>query len=123
MFLSNLTQYSHTGFIIFRLVLGIIFVYHGAPKMAKSKMLSQGMGFPAPSIFILGLAEALAGLSVIFNFYIQIGALIIAIVMLGALYMKILKWKVPFFAQDKTGWEFDLILFASAIALLLGMGR
>jgi uncharacterized membrane protein YphA (DoxX/SURF4 family) len=43
--------------------------------------------------------------------------------MLGALWHKMFKWKIPFLAADKTGWEFDFILLGAAIALLfIGAG-
>ena len=32
------------------------------------------------------------------------------------------KWGMPFAAMDKTGWEFDLILFAANIFLLVHGG-
>ncbi len=40
--------------------------------------------------------------------------------MVGAIGMKMMKWGVPFGAMDKTGWEFDLILLAANIAIILG---
>ena len=50
--------------------------------------------------------------------------ILIGLVMLGALKLKIFKWKAPFSAHDKMGWEFDLILLAAAAALLfLGAGN
>ena len=60
----------------------------------------------------------MAGLSVLFGLLTQLGALAIAVVMAGALHYKINKWRMPFTAMDKTGWEFDLVLLASALLLI-----
>ena len=39
--------------------------------------------------------------------------------MLGAIYFKIFKWKMPFTSQTSTGWEFDLVLLAAGLVILV----
>lgn len=78
------------------------------------------MGWSASSIMLLGFVEAVGALSVLFGVYTQAGALLLGLVMIGAIYFKMSKWKVPFSAMDKMGWEFDLILLAASIAILFG---
>jgi len=80
------------------------------------------MGMPAGMIFMLGMVEILASLGIAFGVFTQVSALLLAIVMVGAIGTKIMKWNVPFAAMDKTGWEFDLILLFASIAILLGGG-
>jgi uncharacterized membrane protein YphA (DoxX/SURF4 family) len=84
--------------------------------------MAQMVGMPAGMIFMLGTVELLSSLGLILGFYTQLAALLLAIVMVGAIGMKTMKWGVPFAAMDKTGWEFDLILLAANIAILLGGG-
>lgn len=111
------------GIFVLRIAIGIIFLYHSIPKLTKSSMLAKAIGKPTAFIVILGLAELIASFLVILGLYTQIGAIILSIVMLGAIYHKVFVWKIPFAAQDKTGFEFDLILLATALALLvLGAG-
>ena len=55
----------------------------------------------------------------IFGIYTQVAALLLAIVMIGAIKMKAMRWHVPFIGMTNTGWEFDLILLAANIAILL----
>jgi uncharacterized membrane protein YphA (DoxX/SURF4 family) len=123
MSLSSLSQYAHDATLFLRLVLGVIFIYHGLPKIRNPEAMAQGLAVPNAVVVILGLAETLAALGVIFAIYIHLSALIMAIVMLGAIFMKITKWKSPFSAYDKTGWEFDLILLAASAALLFSALR
>ena len=110
------------GLLALRIALGIIFIYHGYPKIKNPKMMEQVFGnstFPV----VLGLFEFVSGLFILFGFLIQFAVIVTSIVMLGALYYKIVKWKTPFFAQNTTGWEFDLLILAASIALLfLGAG-
>ena len=111
------------GLLLLRVFLGIIFIYHGMPKLSMPKAIAKGMGWSSGSIVLLGLVELLSGLALILGFYTEIAALLIIIVMLGALWHKMFKWKIPFSAMDKMGWEFDLILLGAAIVLLfVGVG-
>ena len=71
----------------------------------------------------MGIAETLGGLAVILGLLTQIAGIGLAIIMLGAIYMKSAKWKLPFTAMDKLGWEFDWVLLGMSLALaLLGAG-
>lgn len=119
---EQLLQYSDLGLFLLRVSIAIIFLYHALPKLSKAKMMSQMMGMPTGMIFMLGMMEMIASLGIAFGFYTQLSALILAFVMVGAMSMKKMKWGVPFAAMDKTGWEFDFILFFANIAILLSGG-
>lgn len=119
---EQLLQYNDVGLLLLRITIAIIFIYHGLPKLSKAKAMSAMMGMPAPMIFMLGMVEILASLGIAFGVFTQVSALLLAIVMVGAIGTKIMKWGVPFAAMDKTGWEFDLILLFASIAILLGGG-
>ena len=115
--------FADLGLLALRIALGAVFIYHGLPKLRNSGAMAKAMGFPAVAILLLGAVEALGGLASLAGFWTQIAGIGLAVVMLGALYHKLAKWKVPFSAHDKMGWEFDLVLLAGAIALVaLGAG-
>lgn len=118
--LIELTQFADTGLYILRLIVGLIFIYHAVPKLRDSKGMAKMMGKEnaVPMIMALGLVELLSALGLILGLYTALSALLLSIVMLGAIMMKITKWQSPFSAMDKTGWEFDLILLAANIAIL-----
>ena len=46
--------------------------------------------------------------------YLQYAAAALGIIMLGAIYMKITKWKTGFV----NGWELDLVLLAANVAII-----
>ncbi len=119
---TQLLQYNDIGLFLLRVAVAIIFLNHAWPKLSKSKMLSGGMGMPAFVVFILGLAETAGSIGLILGIYAQLSALVLAAVMIGATKMKIFNWKVPFWAHDKTGWEFDFILFFANVVIFLGGG-
>jgi len=119
---EQLLQYNDVGLLLLRIAVAIIFFYHGLPKLSKAKAMSAMMGMPTGMIFMLGMIEALSSFGIAFGVFTQLSALLLAIVMVGAIGMKAMKWGVPFSAMDKTGWEFDLILLFTSIAIILGGG-
>ncbi len=84
--------------------------------------MASGMGWSTNAIVALGLIEFVSGLALILGIYTQLAALLLAIVMVGAWYMKATKWHMPFTAMDKTGWEYDMVLLAANLAILLSGG-
>ncbi len=109
--------------LLMRLALGLIFIVHGWPKIRNVKMTAQhfdSMGFKPGTVWgtLDAIVEFFGGLAVFFGFYAQPAALGIAIVMLIALF-----WKINKGQGLVGGFELDLILFATAMAIaLLGSG-
>jgi uncharacterized membrane protein YphA (DoxX/SURF4 family) len=120
----NILQYADVGMFFLRLAVGIIFIVHALPKLKNPKAMAAGMGKPNMAWFpaVLGVVELLSALGLIFGVYIQLAALLLAFVMLGAMYFKMFKWSTPFSAQDKMGWEFDFLLFVSSVLILVSGG-
>ena len=112
-------HYLDLGLLILRIAVAVIFAYHAYTKLTKSGMMAKGMGWNPAQVVLLGLWEMIGALSLLLGVYAQIGAAMLGIVMLGALHHKIFKWKVAFASQTGTGWEFDMILLASNILILL----
>ena len=85
--------------------------------MAKTATQAMGMPQMANAFAVLGVVESLSGALLILGYFIQYASLALIVVMLGALWSKIFKWRVPFTASDKTGWEFDLLLLAASFLI------
>ena len=121
-FLTPLLAYESAGLFVLRLVVAIVFIYHGWPKIKGYKKMASGMGMPAAAVLILGLVETLSGLALLLGVYTQLAALLLIIIMLGAIKMKMFKWNIPFSGGNSTGWEYELILLAANAAILFGGG-
>lgn len=118
----DLAPYTNQGLFILRLIVGIVFIAHGWPKIKNYKTAAQNMAMPASFILLLGLGETLSGLGLILGIYTQIAAIIIGLVMLGAIKMKIVNWKTGFVAQGGMGWEYNLTLLAASLVILATAG-
>jgi len=111
--MDNLAMYSGWGMWFLQFAVGVIFIYHGWPKWKKMKQFfSIGGG-------LHGLVEVIAGLAVIVGFHVRSAALLLAVIMVGAIYFKKFKWHIPFSSHTTTGWEFDLILLAACLYLVV----
>ncbi|MBU6500213.1 MAG: DoxX family protein [Patescibacteria group bacterium] len=118
-----LAFYSNWSLLIVRIVLGVIFVAHGWPKLKNLKATSAGfskMGFK-PGVFwgpLVALVEFFGGLALIAGFYVQP----VALIFIGEFFV-INLWKIFKRQPLVGGWEFDLLILAVAISLLtLGGG-
>lgn len=121
LFLLSLHAYADWGLLALRLAMFFIFWVHGSRKwsMWNAKPSPQT---PAPMLSLmrlLSVCEPLGAIAILVGFLTQPAALGLGLVMIGAIYMKAKQWKVPFMSKDQTGWEFDLMILAACIALLL----
>jgi putative oxidoreductase len=115
------------GLLVLRLVLGVIFIGHGAQKLFGSfggprisgftKMLEQLSVKPAkPMAILAGLAEFVGGILVILGFLTPLAALILIGVMIVAVLTVHLK---NGFFNTNGGYEFNLALAGMALTLLI----
>ncbi|MDE1970650.1 MAG: DoxX family protein [Patescibacteria group bacterium] len=102
---------------LLRLVISIIFVVHGLPKLSdlhKTKENFGMMGFRPGWLWGTGIAllEVVGGGALFFGLFSQFFALLFAIEMMVA--MVTVKRKSGFIG----GYEFDLLLFAACLVLV-----
>ena len=115
MSLHSLTEW---GVLALRVMLGIVFIYHGKSKLAMWKMqpsaqMSSGM---LSLLKFLSIAEILGGIGVITGLLTQAAAAGFVLIMAGAMDLKIRKMHKPFSGEGS--WEIDFILLTAALVLV-----
>jgi len=100
-----------------RVLTGIIFIAHGTPKLVNisgtQHFFSHALGFPPEMAVIIALLEVIGGFALLFGILTRVSAILFIIEMIGAtLAVKLSKGFVG-------GFEFDLLIIAVSISLLL----
>ena len=128
--LSNEVLSAGYASLALRVVVGILFLVHGWPKIKNPKMMAGflgGMGFK-PGIFwsvLLAVTEFFGGIAILAGFYVRIASTLLIGSMLVATFLKMFVWKKNFVSDEKnpSGYEIDLLVLAALIALFfLGSG-
>jgi putative oxidoreductase len=121
-----------SGLLLLRLALGGIMAAHGAqklfgwwggPGLSGTAGMCNKMAYRAPFLMACGLAlaEFGGGLSLATGLLTPLGALAVVTVMINAVYL--VHWAKGFFVANG-GYEFNLLIVASALALAtIGPGR
>lgn len=117
--LGYFPKHRDEALLVLRLVIGAIFLYHGIQKLGLwSEAPAQLSSTMLLIMRILSILEPLAGLAMITGLYTDVAAIVLMVVMAGAMGMKI-KGNSSF-----NQWEFDLLLFAGNLVIAsMGAGR
>ena len=114
-----------------RLALGIIFIGHGAQKVFGvwgGPGWSKFVSFPTPFAFMrpawlwmaaAAVAELLGGVLVLLGLFTRVGAFLIGVTMLVAMFG--VHWKGGLFLSNQ-GYEYTLALLGMAVALMVAGG-
>lgn len=121
--MTRLNGLQPLGLLLLRLLLGIIFIWHGYPKLTHPNAMHGFFvqhGLPGYFVTIAGVLEVLGGGLLILGFLARIAALLLAIEMIVAI------WKVHSAGGYMAlhNYEFPLALAVACFALAtVGAGR
>ena len=105
-----------------RAAIGVIFIVHGIGKFNEGFLgfLTGYLGLPPEMQIPIALAETIPGILILIGVLTRISASLLSIVMLGAIFYV----KQAGSSTGERGFEFDLILLASCLVVIVaGPGR
>ena len=117
--LTPLAPLSDIVLLIVRIIMGIVMIYYGYPKITNLRSNAENfvkMGFK-PGMFwgtIVAFVEFFGGIAVIVGMYVWLAAALFGFEMIMGTIWKITKTEKPF-----TDWSYDLLLLAIALMLLI----
>jgi uncharacterized membrane protein YphA (DoxX/SURF4 family) len=122
---SVLVPYTPYLALLLRVWVGANLVVHGYPKLGKAKaqtlQWTKSLGVPTVATYLAIILEFFGGLSLIIGFIVPIVGFFTAVEMIGNIYLKKVKMKVPYMGQNS--YELDVTYLMLAIVLIvLGAG-
>jgi putative oxidoreductase len=115
-------NYADWGFLLLRIMAGIVFLWSGVSHVKSPGERAKSLGLSVGFTIFLGWAEILGSLGIIFGVLTQWAALGLILIMFGAIYMKIAKWKTGFWGEKSSGWHYDLMFVVMNLVILLTDG-
>jgi putative oxidoreductase len=106
--LPQLAQFSDLGFLLLRLMVGIVFITSGWNHLNDPEGRSKSIGMSKGFTIFLGAGEVAGALGVIFGVLPQLAAFGLILIMLGAIQKKIFVWHTGFWGEKTYGWHYDL---------------
>ena len=120
----GLTAYADWALLALRLMVAAVFLTSGWSHVRDPAGRSRSIGASPRFTLLLGVAEIAGALGVAFGVWIQVAALGLILVMLGAIRKKIFVWKTGFWGEKSSGWHYDLMLvLMNLVIATTGGGR
>ncbi len=93
------------GLLLLRLMVAAVFLDSGRNHLKNPAERSKGIGASTGFTVFLGSAEVLGGLGVASGVLIQLAAIGLILLMLGAMHKKIFVWKIGFCDSSCRRWR------------------
>jgi putative oxidoreductase len=116
--------YSDWSLFLLRLMVAVVFGSSGFNDLKSPRERAQSLGMSVGFTVFLGVAELAGAMGLVAGVLTQWAALGLILVMLGAICMKVAKWKTGFWGEKSMGWHYDLMFVAMNLVILCtGGGR
>ena len=116
--LPELAGLTDLTLLLLRVMLGILFISSGWKHVKEPGKRGESIGLSPGFTRVLGVAELLGGVSVGVGAWAQVGALVLAGVMFGAIYKKLFVWHTGFWGESAGGgWFYDLLYLVCALVI------
>ena len=122
--LRSAMQYADASLFLLRLMVAVVFGSSGFNHLKSPRQRAESLGMSVGFTVFLGAAELAGAIGLVVGVLTQWAALGLIVVMLGAIYMKVAKWKTGFWGEKSMGWHYDLLFVVMNLAILCtGGGR
>lgn len=104
--------------LLLRLLLAALFGTSGWSHATRPVERAESIGMSPGATRVLGIVELVGAASVALGLFAQVGAILLAGVMLGAIRKKAFVWNTGFWGDDAQGWFYDLLYLVCALLIL-----
>jgi putative oxidoreductase len=116
--------YADWSLLFLRLVLALVFGTSGFSHLKHPKQRAASIEMSVPFTIFLGAAELAGAIALVLGFMAQWAALGLILVMLGAIYKKVAKWRTGFWGEKSMGWHYEVLMISMNLVIVtMGPGR
>ena len=118
----GLLRFGDVGLLLLRLMVAVVFLDSGWNHLRSPAERSKSIGASTGFTVFLGSAELLGSIGLALGILIQLAAIGLILIMLGAIQKKIFVWKIGFWGGRAYGWHYDLMLLVMNLVILFTGG-
>ena len=116
--------FAHWSLFLLRLMVALVFGASGFSHLKAPRERAKSIGMSVGFTVFLGAAELAGAVGLAVGVLTQWAAIGLILIMLGAIYKKIVEWKTGFWGEKSMGWHYDLMLIVMNLVILCtGGGR
>ena len=118
----DLLRFQDLALLLLRLMVAVEFGASGYYHLKDPVGRAKSIGLNPAATVALGAAEVLASAALVTGILIQLAALGLILLGLGAIGKKIFRWKTGFWGKDGYGWHYDSMLLAMNLVIVATAG-
>ena len=119
MIFPQLLQFADIALFLLRLMVAVIFLTSGWKHLREPETRSKDIGMSKGFTMFLGAAELAGGVGLISGLLVQLAAIGLILIMLGAIQKKIFVWHTGFWGSAGTnGWSYDITIIVMNLVIV-----
>jgi putative oxidoreductase len=116
--------FADWSLLLLRLMLALVFGTSGYNHLRHPKERAASIGMSPQFTVFLGTAESAGAMGLAVGIMAPWAALGLTLLMLGAIYKKIVEWKTGFWGEKSMGWHYEVLLITMNLVIVtMGPGR
>jgi len=118
----QLLQLEDVALLCLRLVVATVFGASGYFHLKDPVGRAKSVELSPTATWALGAAEVLGSIGLVTGIFIQLAALGLILLGLGAIQKKVVAWETGFWGEKASGWHYDLMLLAMNLVIVTTAG-
>lgn len=116
--------YADCSLLLLRLMLALVFGTSGFKHLRQPKERAASIGMSVPFTVFLGAAECAGAMGLATGVLAPWAALGLILLMLGAIYKKVVEWKTGFWGEKSMGWNYEVqMIVMNLVIVTMGPGK
>ena len=116
--------YADWSLLLLRLMLALVFGSSGFNHLRHPKERAASIGMSVPFTVFLGAAECAGAMGLAAGVLAPWAAVGLILLMLGAIYKKVVEWKTGFWGEKSIGWHYEVLLITMNLVIVtMGPGK